>query len=94
MIIFSFTNEESFLCSQWFLYSSVHKLVIEGTDKNGENWYMTNNNQFTVSNKRPILLTRETSAIDVFPIIFDSRGLRPDMLRFPYVCVMTFTLGL
>ena len=21
---------------------------IEGTDENGENWYMTNNNQFTV----------------------------------------------
>ena len=32
--------------------------------------------------------------IDVFPIIFHVRGLRPDMLRFPCVCVMTFTLGL
>ena len=34
------------------------------------------------------------NAIDVFPIIFDARGLRPDMLRFPCVCVMTFVLGL
>ena len=32
--------------------------------------------------------------IDVFPIIFDARGLRPDMLRFPCVCVMTFMLRL
>ena len=31
---------------------------------------------------------------DVFPIIFGVRGLTPDMLRFPCVCVMTFTLGL
>ena len=34
------------------LYSSVHNFVIVpfvGTDKNGENWYMTNNKQFTVS---------------------------------------------
>ena len=49
MIIASFTNEESFSCSQWYLYSSVRKFVIEGTDENGENWYMTNNNQFTVA---------------------------------------------
>ena len=33
-------------------------------------------------------------SIDVFPIIFDARGLRPDLLRFPCVCVMTFRLGL
>ena len=32
-----------------YLYSSVHNLVIVGTDENGKNWYMTNNNQFTVS---------------------------------------------
>ena len=38
----------SFSCSQWYLYSSVRKFVIEGTDLNGENWYKTNNNQFTV----------------------------------------------
>ena len=31
--------------------------------------------------------------IDVFPILFDARGLRPDMLRFAAFCVMTFTLG-
>ena len=32
-----------------YLYSSVRYLiVIAGTDENGENWYMTNNNQFTV----------------------------------------------
>ena len=36
----------------------------------------------------------ETGYIRFFPIIYDARGLRPDMLRFPYVCVMTFTLGL
>ena len=30
-----------------YLYSSVHNFVIAGTDENGENWYMTNNNQFT-----------------------------------------------
>ena len=39
---------KSFSCSQWYFYSSVRKFVIEGTDENGENWYMTNNNQFTV----------------------------------------------
>ena len=32
---------------QWYLYSSVRKFVITDT---GENWYMTNNNQFTVFN--------------------------------------------
>ena len=32
---------------QWYLYSSVRKFVIMDTDENGENWYMTNNNQFT-----------------------------------------------
>ena len=37
-----------FSFSQWYLYSSVRKFVIEGTDENGENWYITNNNQFTV----------------------------------------------
>ena len=36
------------MCSQMYAYSSVRKFVIEGTDENGENWYMTNNNQFTV----------------------------------------------
>ena len=30
------------------LYSSVCNFVSAGTDENGENWYMTNNNQFTV----------------------------------------------
>ena len=30
------------------LYSSVRNFVIAGTDENGENWYMTNSNQFTV----------------------------------------------
>ena len=34
------------------------------------------------------------AGIDVFPIIFDARGLTPDMLWFPCVCAMTFTLGL
>ena len=48
MILLSFTNLESFSCIQWYLYSSVRKFIIEGTDENGENWYMTNNNQFTV----------------------------------------------
>ena len=48
VIIVSFTNQESFSCSQWFLYSSVYKFVMEDTDENGENWYMTNNKQFTV----------------------------------------------
>ena len=33
---------------QWCLYSSVRKFVITDTEENGENWYMTNNNQFTV----------------------------------------------
>ena len=33
---------------QWHLYSSVRKFVIAGTYENGENWYMTNNNQLTV----------------------------------------------
>ena len=40
-----------------YLYSSVRNFVIEGTHENGENWYMTNNNQFTVDNmidNRPI----------------------------------------
>ena len=32
-----------------YLYSSVRNFVIAGTDENGENWYMTNINQFTVS---------------------------------------------
>ena len=41
-------HEESFSFSQWYLYSSVRKFIIEGTDENGENWYTTNNNQFTV----------------------------------------------
>ena len=31
-----------------YLYSSIRSFVIEGTVKNGENWYMTINNQFTV----------------------------------------------
>ena len=48
MMILSFINYDSFSCSQWYLYSSVGKFVNEGTDENGENWYMTNNNQFTV----------------------------------------------
>ena len=39
-------------------------------------------------------VNKKTIIIDVFPIIFDARGVRPDMLRFPYVCVMTFVLGL
>ena len=30
------------------LYSSVRNFVIAGTEENGENWYMTNNNQFTL----------------------------------------------
>ena len=47
-MILSFTDLDSFSCSQWYLYSSVRKFVIGGTDENGENWYMTNNNQFTV----------------------------------------------
>ena len=34
---------------QWNLYSSVHKFVITDTDENDENWYMMNNNQFTVT---------------------------------------------
>ena len=34
---------------QWNLYSSVLKFVIVDTDENGEYWYVTNNNQFTVS---------------------------------------------
>ena len=46
--MFSFANKWSFSCSQLYLYSSVRKFFIEGTDENGENWYMTNNNQFTV----------------------------------------------
>ena len=33
-----------------YLYSSVRYFVIAGTDENGENWYMTKNNQFTVVN--------------------------------------------
>ena len=37
---------------QWYLYSSVRKFVIMDTDENGENWYMTNNNQFTVFGRR------------------------------------------
>ena len=40
--------KETFSYSQWNSYSSVRKFVIEGTDENGKNWYMTNNNQFTV----------------------------------------------
>ena len=31
-----------------YLYLSVPNFVIVGTDKNGENYYMTNNKQFTV----------------------------------------------
>ena len=31
-----------------YLYSSVRNFVKEDTDENDENWYMTNNNQFTV----------------------------------------------
>ena len=31
-----------------YLYSSVRNFVIAGTEEKGENWYMTNNNQFTV----------------------------------------------
>ena len=31
------------------LFSSVHKFAIAGTDENGENWYMTNDKQFTVA---------------------------------------------
>ena len=31
-----------------YLYSSVRYFVIADTDENSENWYMTNNNQFTV----------------------------------------------
>ena len=33
---------------------------------------------------------RKISAIDVFPIIFDARGLRPDMLRFPRFSVWIY----
>ena len=33
-----------------YSYSSVRNFVIAGTDENGENWYMTNNKQFTVCN--------------------------------------------
>ena len=40
--------KETFSYSQWYSYSSVRKFVIEGTDENGENWYMTINNQFIV----------------------------------------------
>ena len=40
--------KETFSYSQWYSYSSVRKFVIKGTDENGKNWYMTNNNQFTV----------------------------------------------
>ena len=36
----------------------------------------------------------QVGSIDVFPIIFDTRGLRPDLLRFPRVCVLMFKLGL
>ena len=39
---------------QRYLYSSERKFVIADTDKNGKNWYMTNNknnNQFTVRSK-------------------------------------------
>ena len=32
-----------------YLYWSVRNFVIAGTDENGENWYMTKNNQFTVT---------------------------------------------
>ena len=31
-----------------YLYSSVRNFIIEDTNENGENWYMTNNNEFTV----------------------------------------------
>ena len=44
MIIKTFFHK---LC-QWYLYSSVRIFVIADTDENGENCYMTNNNQFAV----------------------------------------------
>ena len=31
-----------------YLYLSICNFVTEGTDGNGENWYVTNNNQITV----------------------------------------------
>ena len=31
-----------------YSYLSVRNFVIADTDENGENWYMTNNSQFTV----------------------------------------------
>ena len=40
--------QEMFSYSQWYSYSSVRKFVNEGAYENGENWYMTKNNQFTV----------------------------------------------
>ena len=39
-----------------YLYSPVHSFVIAGTDENGENCYMTNNNHFTVLQK-PVSLS-------------------------------------
>ena len=33
---------------------TVRKFVITDTDENGENWYMTNNNQFTVIQLVPL----------------------------------------
>ena len=46
--------KETFSYSQWYSYSSVCKFVIGGTDENGENWDMTNDNQFTVSDRNVI----------------------------------------
>ena len=40
-----------------YLYSSERNVVIAGTDNNGENRYMTNNNQFTVFTYKCILTT-------------------------------------
>ena len=45
---FSSQATVSALHSQRFSYSPVREFVISDTDENGENWYMANNNQFTV----------------------------------------------
>ena len=40
--------------SQWYFYLSVRKFVIAGTKENGENWYIMNKNQFTVTVTVPV----------------------------------------
>ena len=48
--------KETFSYCHWYSYSSVRKFVIEDTDENGENWYVTINNQFTVSKMSDLAL--------------------------------------